>query len=231
MKKKILIVVLILILIAFGVVGYFVFSDMMQEDKLKTEFAEIDELTNAETIDVETINDRLERTVTSGDYAAVEQAFKQYLKENFENIIQITEILNDERITNILTVENYLEDGKDFVESKKYITTTRSTLENCKTKYTEFFTEEKAMSYINDKGLDSYYTDLYKQEFIGDIETATSDDTVQNSIDELITILNIYEAVLNLLSENQDSWEIDGENIDFNNQNLSNEYDELINSL
>lgn len=231
MKKKSLIVVLIIILIAFGVVGYYVFSDMLQEDKLKTEFTEINELINVETIDIETINDRLERTVTSGDYAVVEQAFKQYLKENFDNSIQIAQILNDEKITNILTVENYLKDGKDFVESKNYITTTRSTLESCKTKYTEFFTEEKAMSYINDKGLDRYYTDLYKQEFIGDIETATSDNTVQNSIDELISILNIYEAVLNLLSENQNSWEIDGENIDFNNQNLSNEYDELTNSL
>ena len=57
------------------------------------------------------------------------------------------------KITTLLTVENYESDGKDFTESKEYITNTRETLEECKAKYTEFLTEEKAMSYINDKGI------------------------------------------------------------------------------
>lgn len=231
MKKKFLIAILVIIVIAFLVVGYFVISDMMQEDKLKTELAEINELSNAETIDMDAINERLNRIVTTGDYAIVEDAFKTYLRENFDNSLQIAEILNDEKITTLLTAENYKEDGKDFTESKNYITTTREKLEDCKTKYTEFLTEEKAMSYINDKGLDSYYTDLYKQEFVGDIESTQNDNIVESSIDEIISILNTSEKVLNLLSENQDSWEMNGENIVFSNENISNEYDELINSL
>lgn len=231
MKKKILIVLLIIIVIALIGVGYFVFSDMQQEDKLKTELSELNQLVNAENIDMDAINERLDRRITTGDYEKVEDAYKSYLKDNFNNSIQIANILNDEKITTLLTVENYKEDGKDFTESKEYITNTRTTLEDCKNKYTEFLTEDKAMSYINDKGLDSYYTDLYRNEFIGDMSSATQDTTVQNSIDEVIGILNTSEEVLNLLSENQDSWEIDGEKISFNSESLSNQYDELINSL
>lgn len=231
MKKKVLIAVLIIIVIALVVIGYFVFSDMMQEDKLKTELSEIYQLTNAETIDMDAINERLNRTITKGDYAVVEEAFKTYLKDNFDNSIEIANILNDEKITSLLTVENYKEDGKDFTESKNYITTTRTTLENCKEKYTEFLTEEKAMSYINDKGLDSYYTDLYKEEFVGDMETSESDGIVESSIDEVISILNTSEEILNLLSENQDSWEIDGEIIVFSSESLSDEYNELVDAL
>ena len=231
MKKKILIVLLIIIVIALVGVGYFVFTDMMQEDKLKTELSELNDLVNAENINMDAVNEKLDRRITTGDYEKVEDAYKSYLRDNFDNSIQIANILNDEKITTLLTVENYESDGKDFTESKEYITNTRETLEECKAKYTEFLTEEKAMSYINDKGLDSYYTDLYKNEFIGDMSLASKDTTVQDSIDEVITILNTSEEVLNLLSENQDSWEIDGENISFNNESLSNEYDELINSL
>ena len=231
MKKKILIVLLIIIVIALVGVGYFVFTDMMQEDKLKTELSELNDLVNAENIDMDAINEKLDRRITTGDYEKVEDAYKSYLRDNFDNSIQIANILNDEKITTLLTVENYESDGKDFTESKEYITNTRTTLEECKNKYTEFLTEEKAMSYINDKGLDSYYTDLYKNEFIGDMSSASQDTTVQDSIDEVIGILNTSEEVLNLLSENQDSWEIDGENISFNSESLSNQYDELINSL
>ena len=231
MKKKILIVLLIIIVIALVGVGYFVFTDMQQEEKLKTELSELNDLVNAENIDMDAVNEKLERRITTGDYEKVEDAYKSYLRDNFDNSIQIANILNDEKITTLLTVENYESDGKDFTESKEYITNTRTTLEECKNKYTEFLTEEKAMSYINDKGLDSYYTDLYKNEFIGDMSSASQDTTVQDSIDEVIGILNTSEEVLNLLSENQDSWEIDGENISFNSESLSNQYDELINSL
>ena len=231
MKKKILIVLLIIIVIALVGVGYFVFTDMMQEDKLKTELSELNDLVNAENINMDAVNEKLNRRITTGDYEKVEDAYKSYLRDNFDNSIQIANILNDEKITTLLTVENYESDGKDFTESKEYITNTRETLEECKTKYTEFLTEEKAMSYINDKGLDSYYTDLYKNEFIGDMSSASQDTTVQDSIDEVIGILNTTEEVLNLLSENQDSWKIDGENISFNSESLSNQYDELINSL
>ena len=231
MKKKVLIVILIIVILIIGVIGYMIFSDMLQEGKLKTELLEINELSNAETIDMGVINDRLDRIVTTGDYAVVEEAFKSYLRENFDNSIRIAEILSDDKIITLLSVENYQEDGKDFTESKNYITSTRAELEERKNKYSEFFTEEKAMSYINDKDLDSYYIDLYKEEFVGDMSTVKNDKTVENSIDEIISILNTEEEVLNLLSENQNSWEIQGENIVFNSDSLSNQYDELINSL
>ena len=91
-------------------------------------------------------------------------------------------------------------------------------------------TKEKAMSYIEDKGLDSYYVDLYEQEFVGDMDSI-KDTTVEDSIDDIIEILNTSEKVLNLLSENPNSWTIEGENIVFSNDNLSNQYNELINSI
>ena len=231
MKKKILIVLLIIIVIALIGVGYFVFTDMKQEEKLKTELSELNDLVNAEDIDIEAVNDRLDRRLTTEDYKKVEDAYKSYLRDSFDNIIQITNILDDEKITTLLSVENYKRDGKDFTESKEYIINARTTLEECKNKYTESLTEEKAMSYINDKGLDSYFTDLYKDEYMGDMSTATQDTTVQDSIDEVIRILNTSEEILNLLSKNQNAWEIDGENISFNSESLSNQYDELISSL
>ena len=230
MKKKVLITILVIIVILLGVVGYFVISDMIQEDRLRTELQEINDLSNAETIDIDAIDERLDRIVTKGDYAVVEDACKTYLRECFDNILQITDTLNDEQLVNLLTPENYVEDGKEFTKSKEYITGTRTALEICKQKYTEFLTEEKAMSYINDKGLDEYYIDLYKQEFVGDMSEA-SDGEVESSIDEIIKILDISEQVLNLLSENQNAWEIEGENIVFNNESLSNQYDELISQL
>ena len=230
MKKKIIIVVAVILVAIIGVIGYMVISDMGQEDKLKTEISEISDLSNAENIDIDEINKRLDRTVTKGDYAKVEDAFKSYLRDNFDNSIEIADLINDERITTLLTADNYKTDGKEFIESKKYISTTRQKLEECKEKYSEYMTKEKAMSYIEDKGLDSYYVDLYEQEYVGDMDSA-KDTTVEDSIDEIISLLKKKKKVLNLLSNNQDTWNVEGDNIVFSNDSIRNQYDELINSI
>ena len=231
MKKKILIIVGIIILIVIGVIAYFVITDLQQEDKLTAELQEISNLVNSQDVDIDQINQKLDRTVTRGDYAVVEQSFKQYLKDNFDVSIKIANILNDERLTNVLTAENYENDGKDFVETKNYISTTKDQLETYKTEYKEFFTEDKAMSYINDKNLDSYYTDLYKQELVGDIENDNDSEVVENAIDDIIGILDIYEEVINFLVDNQNNWNIQDDTITFTSESLQNQYNELIEKL
>ena len=231
MKKKLLIILISIIVILLAIFAYFVASDIIQENKLKAELNEISELTNSENINAEKIEEKLERIVTSGDYAIVESAVKNYLKDNFKTAMQITDTLQDPKITEILTVTNYKEDGKDFIETKKYINETIKTLENSQSKYQEFFTEEKALSYIENKGLDTYYIDFYKQDLIGDISNVNEIKVVTDSIDELIVILQTCNDIINLLAENPNSWQIQGENIVFNNEAISNKYNKLIEKL
>ena len=233
MKKKIIIIILVIVAIIAAVFGYMVISDMQQENKLDKEFTEIADLMNFDKgIDDTTkneINKKLDRTVTKGDYAVVEKALKSYLKDFFGSATEFMDIINDDTITNLLTVENYKSDGKDFTESKEYISSTRQKLEDCKEKLSELLTKEKAMSYIENKNLDSYYVDIYEKEFADEIDS--EDLSVNDSIDELIQLLNTSEDIFNLLSDNQSSWEIDGDSIVFSNESVGNKYDELVDSI
>lgn len=229
MKKKILIGVLAVIVIAVVAIGYFVFADGQQEQKLKDELTEINNLANATPIDVDAIYDKLGETVTKGDYAILETAMKSYLKDSFDNAIRISELLNDERITEILTATNYQEDGPDFVETKAYITSTIQELETCKNNHQEYLTQEKAMSYIEDKNLDEYYVNFYKDEIVKDMES--NDTTVADSIDEIIAILQNSEKVIDFLIANKNNWKIENDSIVFNNEDLSNQYMDLITQI
>lgn len=229
MKRKILIGVLAVIIIAVVAICYFVFNDGKQEQKLKDELVEISNLTNVTPIDVDAINKKLEETITTGDYATVEKAMKSYLKDSFDNMVRIAELLNDERITGILTAENYQEDGPDFVETKAYITSTIQELETRKNNYQEYLTEEKAMSYIENKGLDDYYINFYKTEIVKDMES--DDTTVADSIDGIIEILRNSEKVIDFLITNKDNWKIENDSVIFSNEDLSNQYINLISQL
>ncbi len=229
--KKVLKIILLIALLIIIIISSLVIWDLIQENKLNKELVYISELTNAKEINVEEIYKVLNRTITKGDYEEVEKSFKNYLKDNFDNTLKIANILNDENLINILTVENYLNDGKDFIKSKQYIEDTKNNLTEYKNVYLEFFTEEKAMSYIKDKNLDEYYIELYREEYVGDIEYDNGTEEVEKSLNEILDMLNIYEEVINMLSNNQNAWEIVGKNIVFDDTELSNKYDELINKL
>lgn len=230
MKKKIIIIIAIIVAIFIGIVTYFVINDLNQENKLRDEISYLDELINSENIDIDKINEVLDRNVTKDDYQKVEKAYKLYLSESFNVVLTITNILEDEKLTNILTVSNYEKDGPDFVVSKEYLETTKEVLGDSKTNYYTQLDEEKALSYLDTNQLDSYYIDLYK-ELLGDIESESSNQTVANSIDDIISIIDISLEALDFLSENRNSWTIKDEQIVFNNQSLTDEYNEIISKL
>lgn len=231
MKKKILIIIGIIIGAILALITYFVVSDLKQEDKLRNELIEISNLVNEENIDTDKVYKRLDTLVTKDDYKEVEKSFKSYLKDSFDNSMLMLNLLNDEKITNILTVENYKKDGKNFKETKEYIKKTIKDLEECKNKYYEFLTEGKAMSYINNKNLDSYYIDFYKEEILKDIDEEKNDKTIEESINDVISLLQNSEKVIDFLIENKNSWSIEGDNISFNSDSLIDKYNKLINEL
>lgn len=231
MKKKILIGLGVLLVVIIGAIGYVVVSDSKQEEKLKNELEELNTLVNEENIDVDKVKKMLNRTVTTGDYKVVETSFKAYLSDAFDSVFQMLDILNSDKLVSILTAENYQNDGPEFTETKAYIIETKTKLEELKNSYYSFLTEEKAMSYIEDKGLDSYYVDLYREEYVGDIDTANEDKTVEDSINQIIELLNVSEEIINFLSENSNSWHIEEDVIVFNIDELSNKYNELLNKI
>ena len=224
MKKKIFIIIGVIIAVIVLGIAYMMVSDLKQEKKLKEEMGYIDELVNKEDFDSSEVNSILARNVTKNDYQVVEKAYKSYLKDSFDIIVNIKNILDDERLTENLSFENYKKDGPDFIETKKY-------LKEYKLKYTELFNQENVMSYINDKGLDSYYIDLYKNEIVGDIEKEKNDKTVENSLNDVIDVLNTTEEIIDFLIKNKGKWSLENDGIVFDSDSLLNEYETLVSKL
>lgn len=232
-KNKTLIGVLIaigvVVFLAVAVFVYFIISDIKQEEKLQTEINDITTLMSKENIDYTEIDKRLNRTVTKGDCAKTEEAAKEYLKDVISEVKTITNILEDDQLTNILTASNYKADGPNFTKSKAYVASTKTSLIESTKKYNELLTDDKIISYINRKKVDSYYVDLYKNDLIGTVDKEEAN--INKEITQITDILNVYEEVLNFLVKNKSSWTIENEQIVFNTDKQVNEYNKLISKI
>lgn len=226
-KKKILIIIGAIVAVIAGLIIYGVVVDLNQEKKLKEELDYLYEITNKEDYDEKEVNKILNRTVTTGDYKKVEVAYKKYTKDCFTILTDITSVLENDRLSYVLTADNYQEDGKDFVKTKEYLKSAKETLEQSMIKYNDYFTEEKAMSYL-DKELDDYYIDFYKDEVVGNLESDEEDEKLFDSLNSIIDLINAEEEVINFLIENKDNWQVENGSIAFTSDSLIDEYNMLL---
>lgn len=232
MKKAIIGVVIAIVLVAVVGIGVLVVNDFRQEDILRQEMLEFENLTRAENIDLDQIDQRIRELKTTGDYGVLEKAMKDYLADVVNVTVSIADILNDERIINALTPENYTEDGPDFVQTKQFLEEAKGKMEQYKTEVLTLLTNEGAMSYIENKNLDDYYIDLYKEIALSeDTAIEESNAELEGSLDEAMSVIDTESQVINFLAENQSGWEIQGENIVFNSEELQNQYDELVSQI
>ena len=232
MKKAIIGVVIAIVLVAVVGIGVLVVNDFRQEDILRQEMLEFENLTRAENIDLDQIDQRIRELKTTGDYGVLEKAMKDYLADVVNTSVSIANIINDEKIVNALTPENYTEDGPDFVQTKQFLEQAKSDIEQYKTEVLTLLTNEGAMSYIEDKNLDQYYIDLYKEIALSeDTAIEESNAELESSLDEAMKILDVETQVINFLSENKDGWEMQGENIVFSSEELQNQYNEYISQI
>lgn len=225
MKKKMFFITIgiILCLIFWGII--FVVRDLRQEKTLRDEIASIQELAGSEQMDA--VNEKLGHIVTTGDYAKVEKAVKNYMADNFNNAITIAEVLSDEVLTSALTAENYTSDGPDFVKTKLLLSDLQKRLTKAKEEQKRLSTNETVMSYLKDKE-DSYYVNLYK-EIIGEEESASENAIeIEQSIDEVLDMVAVEQSVIDFLSENKGQWTVQDGIIAFSDEALNVQYNQLL---
>lgn len=226
--KKVVIGIIFVILV--GIV-YLVSTDFSEEAKLKKEIDSVNNLMSSDNIDYETLSNKLIVNVTEGDYLLVEKAVKNYLKDVINNSYDMAQLLNDGSIENILTVDNYENDGPDFKDTIAYINDTREEFKSLKDKILANFDRDEIMEYINNYNLDDYYVDLYEELVFGDEADDLSNTTITDDIDNMIELLNVQEKVINFLKDNKGNWKISGDNISFNSSNLEDKYNDLLGEL
>ena len=152
MKKSVkitLIVISVLIVVAILVGGYIFTKDIAQKNKLMDELAKMESITSDVNFEKSKLEERTNIIVTEGKYAIVEKAFKNYISDVYDTAYEVRDLLEDEKMTKLLTPENLKNDGPEFTETKQYLTNTKKQLTEKKESMISYLKEDKINSYIS----------------------------------------------------------------------------------
>lgn len=210
-KKVVIIIVAIVVVLAVAIlVGIgAVISDVAQKQILSEEIEKINQTSQVDT-----------EIKTSGKYAEVEKVLKDYVIEYQSIAKEMQAQYQNEKFTTILSADNYKNDGPDFVESKKLITDTRAKGEEVKTRLAEMASNEYKQKRADDNGLTGKYKDL----FVDSIQFEQEIKQVDSTIDSVNNYLSKIEDVFNYLTENKNSWKVNGGKVEFNEMSQVTKY-------
>ena len=217
----------VFLIFAIGV-GFFTVENLKNEKLLNAELEELDYLFNNYDLNYNEIDKKLNNYVTTDDYLTVEKAMKDYWKEIVKNCRRLEEIYNNQDLYLVLSFDNFYSDSPNFMFSQNIIDTSITQLQDVKNNLAYLFDKNTILSFIEEYSLDKFYIDYYKDLMIDEDTIVDSRKEIENSIDYTINALKIYQELFKLLQDNQNSWYLYGDYIYFDDDNVLNKYNELL---
>lgn len=227
--KKIIIGIVIVVVIIIGLIFFMAFKELQEEDILKQE------IINYSNKDLSKDNYPIE-VKTTGDRAYVEEAVKKYYKSLSDSVKTINSLLNDEELTNILTINSLRNDSPNYTKSHTLISDTKSKVTKELENISRLCEEDTIKNLIDKEKLSDseYYYDFYlnlmytKKDLENFKSTKEEMATLSNNLNEF---LNKVDEILTFLEINANYIEYTNTDIYISDNNILNKYNNLIEEL
>ena len=224
MKK---IICLILVIIAAVTGGVFVYLHMdKQVDVLNRE---------AETIKKMDIkNDKIDmKLYCTGDYMAVEDTMKEYIDSYLGEIEKFEAVMNDTRLSDLLAIDNIASDNPEFINSRELLNEKKQELEDEAQILTDMAKEENIIAAIDEESINDFQKRLYDDVMLEKIGTNFfyPESEITKAKEEKLSKLDDMMNVFDFLQLNLGNWSIDNNILRFTNDQLLNEYRDLISRI
>ena len=159
---------------------------------------------------------------------------KNYLNEYATSLQEVLQIARDDKITKVLSYDNYKNDGKEFKKSLKYLEDTENKYNENMKKLNTMLSDEDIINYGEKNIVGSNYLDLYKKYMLSD-EMKKNYENSKKLVEEIGpkigNVLKTSKEVLNFLVKNEKSWKLEDNEIKFKTKDLYDEYTKLIKKL
>jgi len=208
LKGIIITVIILLIIVGIGVgvylLGTNIGTDLKQEELLREEISVLSSM-DPSTDDYNT------PIKTTGIYAEVETTIKEYLASYADSTKKASELMNQMQENNLLTNENYKEDGPEFTASFEKINTLRNEFNSEMDTLINLSSIETINKKGEEKNWDNYYLDLYKACMLdSQIETELKEakEQLEQAKSTINQALAQQEKILSYLKDQKAHWQI-----------------------
>lgn len=200
---------------------------MGQLGKLTSEMVNLSKI---DTSNIENINIDMD-IKTKGGYAVIEETMKQYINDLYAVVQEGETLIDTKELQKIGSIENIKEDGPDFLKTKAKIEETKEKVK----KYVEDLKQKadinNMISAIDNKKVGNYYKELYKElirQNSSNVDLSSAVEELENAEELVMKRLDKVGEIINFLSENKASWQIQNDKLLFKDMTKLTQYNRLV---
>lgn len=177
------------------------------------------------------INEVLDRTMSTGEYAKVEKSLKSYVGDLFKNINEINELSDNDAIYNSLEGE-YLAKNIDKLDGTvAELKDASAKIDVLTTDAKKLYNEESVREYIKEQNLDENYTKLFIDNAKLFYEDEDLRDNYNNTLKLLSKSIKVEVEAVEYLNKNKSGWKIENKQLVFTDDAVAKKYNEILNKV
>lgn len=225
-RKTIGIILSIVILLVIVCIGYLTINGNFKKMKLEGEIKSLVKL------DIKS-DDFNRKIVSSGDYAVVEKAIKDYLSEYSSSIKEINSMVTADSFSKLLSYDN-LSNDPDFANSINQVNTSLNRINELIDKLINMSSKESIINNIEQYKLDDYYNNIYIDLMINDdvlskLEISRND--LEKYRESVTTKLNTCNEIFFFLNSNTKNYIFDEGQLKFTSEALMEQYNNYVKKI
>ena len=225
-NKKITVVLISLIFTILLLTGYFIVSSVVELETFNNEIKKL------ENFDI--TKDKKKKIKTTGSYSKVERSIKKYIYNCSDKYNSINSLLNDKKLKNVLTADNYKKDGPEFKNSIKTINSLKEEYNKKSKQLNNCHNSKKLKANIKSNSLNKKDLSIYNEAMYNSNIMVNLDESLKKANKSKARVINVLDKtleVINVLKSNKGKWEIKKNKIVFNDYKLYEEYNELVKNI
>jgi hypothetical protein len=222
-SRKLLFIVSFFIIDLLLIGSIFVLRDFTGKNLLRNEVNSL--------VELDFKKDKYNTEIKSiGGYAVAEEALKKYLDDYAEEVQNVLRVRYDQRLNNMLTIDNFIEEAPFYTDSLNYLDNLRNNFNYNIDILMERVSEEAIYNHIYNYNVDKNSVDIYNNILIESNLVKKIEDNQNDLIKKRIEINSYIDSIYDVLVFLRDNpyYNAVSGKIVFPDEGLQNRYYELI---
>lgn len=191
-SRRLLFVISFLIVDLLLIGSIFIIRDFTGKNLLKNEVNSL--------VELDFKKDKYNTEVKSiGSYAVAEEALKKYLNDYADEVQNVLRVRYDQKLNNMLTIDNYINEAPFYTESLNYIDVVRNNFNYNIDLLMERVSTDAIYNYIYNYDVDKKDVDIYNNILIESSLIKKIEDNQNDLIGKRLEINSYIDSIYNVL--------------------------------
>ena len=221
MKKRIIIPIVLFILCLFL---SFISLNVYEEYILTEEISNINDVISEDNVNSDKLVNLLDRNKRKYEYNKIEKTYKKIVKDRVNVVEKIDLFYDGEENIDYMSIESI----RELDNTNERLNNSIEKIEQLKDEYEEVYSDRYVKNQLKKSKPKNITVNYFNKHIFSSLNMKKDEKELLDEMEKTIYMYNEIRNILKFLDENKNYWSINGDYLEFTDQEVLNQYNILI---